>query len=161
MNYQREWVDPRNAAGFAAACARLALPFYKGDYKSKLADSIEVAERYADGGEIDEGIAKGTARSAHSVAYDGETSDSYAAANAAARAGYTATKDTDLFGDVSTVVSHAIGIAGIDVYELQITYARWVVRDLGGTRELSAELRQAAGAAVVAGDEALARELLA
>jgi len=42
MNYKREWNDRRNAVGFAAECARLALPFYAGDRRSDLVRAIEI-----------------------------------------------------------------------------------------------------------------------
>lgn len=50
--------------------------------------------------------------------------------------------------------------AGVDDSELAVAYARWGVRDLLGDRPIGKELRQAAGACIVAGNEAFARELV-
>ncbi len=54
-NYK--WRDLRNAVGWAAACARLALPFYDGNQFSDVAAAIEIAERYAAGEEINPPLA--------------------------------------------------------------------------------------------------------
>ncbi|KKM72267.1 hypothetical protein LCGC14_1422150, partial [marine sediment metagenome] len=78
--WKRKWADRRNAAGFAAACARLALPFYDGDRRSDLVAAIEIAEKYAAG----EKISTDTA-AAYAVAY------AYASGGAAAAAAYAAT----------------------------------------------------------------------
>ena len=146
-SYQREWANQHNAAGFAAECARLALPFYEGDRRPDLVTDIESVERYSRGGKIGVRAARDTpfsnAAAAVQNAYD--VVICHRSANiglAAADAAYSA------------------GFAGVDDHSVDVAYARWVVRDLSGGRELLAELRQAAGAAVVTGDEALARELI-
>ena len=50
--------------------------------------------------------------------------------------------------------------AGVDVHDLEIAFARWVVRDISPRWPIDEQLRQAAGACIVAGDEDLARGLL-
>lgn len=167
MSYQREWDDPHNAAGFAAECARLALPFYKGDHKPDLVAAIEITERYASGEEIDADVAS----IAYASAADAANAFSAPTADASAYAADASAYAADVVADISVDVcasytsagyaADAAGISGVDISEIRVAFARWVVRDLSDGRELPAELRQAAGAAVVAGDEALARELLA
>ena len=152
----------RNAAGFAAECARLALPFYCGDHQSDLIAAIELAERYADGEEIDSDDIVAI-RDAASAARDvADVADSAYAAYSAYSAAYAADA-ADAAADAAAARRAAAWAdeAGIDSSELRIAYARWVIRDLACGRELPEELRQAAGAAIVAGDEALAQELLA
>lgn len=169
MSYQREWDDPHNAAGFAAECARLALPFYKGDHKPDLVAAIEITERYASGEEIDAGVASiayanaADAANASSTSTAAVSTDSAYAADASA---YAADVVADIYVDICAAytsagyAADAAGISGVDISEIRVAFARWVVRDLSGGRELPEELRQAAGASVVAGDEALARELV-
>ncbi len=79
-NYK--WSDPRNAIGWAAACARLALPFYGGGRLADVVAAIEIAERYAAGEEID----TTDDAAADAAAYAAATSAAYAAADAAAAA---------------------------------------------------------------------------
>ena len=166
MNHERNWNDDRNAVGFAAACARLALPFYSGDRRSDLVVAIEIAERCANGEQIDSAaayFARGAANdAAHATAYasEGPPHPADPAAYAASAACYaTTTTDADVARDAADTV-HWASKAGVDDSEIQVAYARWVIRDLNCGRDFDEELRQAAGAAVVAGDEALARELL-
>ncbi|KKN37653.1 hypothetical protein LCGC14_0761340 [marine sediment metagenome] len=165
MNYERDWNDNRNAVGFAVECARLALPFYGGDRRSDVVAAIEIAEGCVN----DEPNAHRGARAAAcaaraAIARAAATSgDDRAAASAAT---YTALAAYDAIADITSDGTHAsyaacdAGHAGVDSGEIQIAFARWVIRDLSCGRNLDEELRQAAGAAVVAGDEALAQELL-
>ena len=170
MSYGREWADRRNAAGFAAECARLALPLYKGDRRQDLVTAIELAERYVSGEEITAHAAYAASSPAYAASRDADAA-SYAAATAAyataslgGAAADAASYAAALVAASDTAYAAAACInathAGVDTHELQIAFARWAVRDLSGGRDLSAELRQAAGAAVVAGDEAFAKELL-
>ncbi len=175
MNYEREWSNYRNAVGFAAECARLALPFYDGDHQSKVVVAIEIAEHYANGEQIGSTIAYGAA--ADVTGYADRTANATvavyaadAARSAALAAGDAyiadAADDADRAANATGVIyaaraaAHTAGYAGVDDSELAVAFARWVVRDLVCGRELPEELRQAAGAAIVAGDEALAQELL-
>ena len=166
MNHQREWVDPRNAAGVAAECARLALPFYDGDHKSDLVAAIEIAERYASGEEIDAGAASTAYGNAADAANAPSTSTADASAYAADASAYAADVVADVVADIYAAytsagyAADAANYAGADAHEIRVAFARWVVRDLSDGRELPEELRQAAGAAAVAGNEALARELV-
>ncbi|KKN37654.1 hypothetical protein LCGC14_0761350 [marine sediment metagenome] len=164
MNYERKWTDSRNAVGFAAECARLALPFYSGDRRSDLVVAIEIAERYTSGEQIDDSTRIAALAAARGVA-SGVDDASAACAAAARAAAYAAARATahytsDAIRATAVFAADYADDAGVDYSEIQIAFARWVVRDLSVDRDLDEELRQAAGAAVVAGDEALARELL-
>ncbi|KKN30498.1 hypothetical protein LCGC14_0833230 [marine sediment metagenome] len=176
MNYERDWNNRCNAVGFAAACARLALPFYDGDQRSNLVAAIEIAECYANGEQIDDTDAHRVAGAAVSAAPAGPyptphsawaTIAAAAVASVAAYAAYGAANvvnyDSDAAADASADAADAArgaDDAGVDSSEIQIAFARWVVRDLSCGRDLDEELRQAAGAAIVAGDEDLARQLI-
>ena len=151
MNFKREWVNNRNVVGFAAECARSAVAFYDNDRKPSLIASIERAERYAGGAQIFYSVAVDIADASYSTAYEGDN----AAAHAAARAVRAVLNPSNFGAPVYTAT-----YVGMDDHEIRAAFARWVVRDLSGGRELSTELRQAAGAAVVAGDEDLARALV-
>lgn len=153
MNYQREWGNPRNAVGFAAVCARLALPFYDGDSRPDLVATIELAERCARGEEITNDAAN-DANAAADVVGRVDTINPCIAYTA----GYAAA--TIVAPSYAASTALFAGYSGVCAHEIRVAFARWVVRDLSRGRELSAELRQAAGAAVVAGDEDLAKELL-
>ncbi len=179
MNYKRDWNNRCNAAGFAAECARLALPFYSGDRRSDLVAAIEIAEHYANGEQIENTVAHVVAADANAAAnaaasYAADAVASYAsyAAAAAAEAAYAAAgayddaaNDADAAADAyaydaAAVAADYADLAGVDSSEIQIAFARWVIRDLSGDQDLDEELRQAAGAAIVAGDEDLARQLV-
>lgn len=170
MNYKREWINHRNATGFAAECARLSLSFYGGDHKPDLVPAIELAERCTAGEEISDAVIRTvlhatdvTARAADAADADGSAGSgsvyAVAAARAAARVAASG-RPSSFITRGASVSCYLAGRAGVDKHEIQAAFARWVVRDLSGGRELPTELRQAAGAVVVAGDEALARELV-
>ena len=159
MYYQREWKSRRNAAGFAAECARLALPFYEGDHKPDLVATIEVAERYASSGSFRRARTTKAIVAARVAKRAADGVCAARAARAAERAAGAVTDDDYNYN--ATYAAHWASLTGADDHEIRVACARWVVRDLSGGRELPAELRQAAGAAVVAGDEDLAEELLA
>ncbi|KKM72275.1 hypothetical protein LCGC14_1422230 [marine sediment metagenome] len=167
MNYERDWNNQLNAARFAVECARLALPFYNGDRRSDVAAAIEIAERRANGEQIDSTIAYAVFARATRAAY--AATAAYAAADAARVASATAwaaahaTNSPYTDDSAAAYVTYAAADAshaGVDSSEIQIAFARWVIRDLSRGRDLDEELRAAAGAAVVAGDEDLARQLL-
>ena len=175
MAYKREWSNRLNTAGFAAECARLALPFYKGDRKSDLVAAIETAERYAGGEEISYSASVSAADNARYAAYnaheyidDVDAADiAFLAAQATSAASNTvayAVNTVDCIDyraiTASATAAHYAARAGADAHEIRAAFARWVVRDLSGERELPEGLRCAAGAAIVAGDEDLAKELL-
>lgn len=175
LTYQREWGDPRNAVGLVARCAHLALPFYGGVRKLDLVTSIRIAEHYMAGAEISVDTATYAANTSYAAAAALLVFDTaaFAAALVAADASYAVAKAVTVAKTITVASSPSRGIrviaydaahyaarAGVDRHEIQIIFARWVVRDLSGGRDLPAELRQAVGAAVVAGDEALAWELL-
>ena len=147
---EREWADVRNAVGFVAECARLVLPFCALDGQFIAAKAIEAAERYANGATLDHSAIT-------APCYDISTTVA-AAADITYLAAYGARSKA--IEHITTAVDRAVS-EGADAHEIHAAFARWVVRDLSGGRELPAELRQAAGAAVVAGAEAIARGLLA
>ena len=155
MNYERDWNNQLNAARFAVECARLALPFYNGDRRSDVAAAIEIAERRANGEQIDSTIAYAVFARATRAAPRATIHASHTA-RVVARAARTA------HAAAVYITTRAVTFAsctGVCDSEIQIVFARWVLRDLACGRELPEELRQAAGAAIVAGDEALAQEL--
>ncbi len=88
-NYK--WRDPRNAVAWAAACARLSLPFYDGGRLTDVIAAIEIAERYAAGEEIDANDAHVAAATAYAAtAYAATANAAWAAANATNAATATA-----------------------------------------------------------------------
>ncbi|KKM86197.1 hypothetical protein LCGC14_1281380 [marine sediment metagenome] len=171
MNYQRDWINPKNAAGFCAACAQLALEFYVGDPNHRrrqiIVSAIEIAEQYARGDKIDKQHAEKLADGAFwaskdlSLGASGRPSRSAArAAAACARSVRTSfTSYTSRIYVVDSVIRHAFD-AGVDTHDVDVAFARWVVWDLAGDKQIDEELRLAAGAAVVAGDEDLASKLV-
>ncbi len=175
MTYKRDWNNRCNAAGFAAECARLALPFYTGDHRSDIVAAIEIAEHYANGEQIESTaarvVAADAARDARYVNADTVKAAAAEAAYAAAGAAYAAADayaaativivytDADATADATAAAAY-VDLVSVCDSELQIAFARWVVRDLSGDRDLDEELRQAAGAAIVAGDEDLAQQLV-
>lgn len=152
MNYLRGWADRRNATGFASECARLALPFYEGDHRQDLVVAIRLAERCTRGETIDADNAC-IAYKAYRASYDSDVA--HIAYNAYKIAAY---KEISVGIYVATAAHSAASAIGS--HETQTVFARWAVRDLSGGRELPTELRQAAGAAIVAGNEDLARALV-
>ena len=158
--WDRKWADQRNAVGFAATCARLALPFYRGDRRSVVVVAIEIAE--------DEQINATDAYAAANALHVARAADASGAADAARVAAYAAGYAADItYANAANAADDAIRAAvyasraGVCDSELQIAFARWVTRDLSGGQDFDTELRQAAGAAIIAGDENLAKELLA
>ncbi|KKM86193.1 hypothetical protein LCGC14_1281340 [marine sediment metagenome] len=151
--WKRKWADHRNAVGFAAGCARLALPFYRGDRRSDAVAAIEVAEKYVAGDQID---TIGVADAAYDVAYDADDADAAATYAATAAAAYVAARAAY----AAAAAAYWADKAGVDNSEIAVLYARWTVRDLG-CGKVDEQTRQAAGAAIIAGDENLAKELLA
>ncbi|KKL12082.1 hypothetical protein LCGC14_2539340 [marine sediment metagenome] len=184
MNYEREWGNPHNAVGFAAECARLALPFYSGDRRSDLVVAIEIAECCVNGALSVAAASLKAANAAQDVVYDADTDADVAVAACAAAAAdaaiavyatpayYAVSADVAAariarYAPAARIVHYAAaaanhaGRAGVCNSEIQVACARWVVRDLSGDdQDLDEELRQAAGAAIVAGDEDLARQLV-
>lgn len=171
-DYSRSWKDYRNAVGCAVGSARLALPFYDGDQLASVVAAIEIAGLYVTDRKVDRGEAyEAAAYTAYAATDCSPTAADAAAraagaaahaADAAAKADWAAEKD-DLADCAVALASHAVheaADAGADDSEICTVYARWVVRDLSPRWPIDKQIRQAAGAAVVAGDEDLARELL-
>jgi len=81
----------RNAAGHAAACARIVLPLYNGTHHADLVRAIEIAARYAATGQVDRAEAAKAAEAAGVAAWSARAAK--AAAKAAAWAGWAAEAD--------------------------------------------------------------------
>ena len=145
----------------------MALSSYKGDLKPDLVTAIELAEHYAGGGEVVRLHARVVVSNASRAAADdisGASANAVYAATYAARTVVNACESSQAAAHRTTsrseFAAHYAERSGAGTHEIRAAYARWVVRDLGEGRALPAERRQAAGAAVVAGDEDLARRLV-
>lgn len=168
MYIDREWADLKNVVKFAAECARLALPFYDGDRRENLIAVIEAAEENLIGKTVCTFVysAANHANNARTLSRASNAVVSCARhVGHAARTARNHSQSGGLYG-IDNTIRFAINAyygainAGVDAHEIQVAFARWVVLDLSGGRDLPTELRQAAGAAVVAGDEDLARALV-
>lgn len=160
MNYKREWRDSRNAVGFAAECARLALPFYDGDRRFDVIAAIEIAEVFSRGEQINSADARTISSTAFHAAYavsdaitdvvhalHGSGSVSGSAADAATRAAdaacyaschaaHTPLMRAAVAKTVCGVARDAIAAGVSDALVLQ-AFTCWVVKDLNtrtGTR---------------------------
>ena len=76
----------RNAAGHAAACARIVLPLYNGTHHADLVRAIEIAARYAATGQVDRAAAAEATRAAWAAARAADAAKAAAAKAAAAKA---------------------------------------------------------------------------
>lgn len=132
--YKRDWNDLRNAAGFAAACARLAMELYRGNHRSVLVASIEVAERYSGGEKIDnidtEVIFPSRpaadildAPTIRSVAYSAGLVVSYIKADDDFRASCGTSEDR------AADAAHDATAAGVGHRDIVTAYDRWAARD--------------------------------
>jgi len=148
------WRDRRNSVGYAAACAREALPLYRGDRRGDLIAAIEIAERCAAGEEISEDTAD-AADAAFTAAYATTYSSAYSSAYAAAHAAHGAHAT---YSTSDTSAASAIR-AGVDPLLIRRFEAEWRVRDLGGDGVEPDRARAARVAYLVAGVEA-ARSVL-
>lgn len=163
MKHNRKWDNQHNASGFVAACARLAFSFYDGPRRHALEGAIECAERYANGAVIDRDEVTRLADGAMWVSkvvknHAAGLYNFYAARTAAASARFVGhSRRSDV---MRTIIRYATEV-GVDAHDIDVAYARWTVRDLSPQWPIDETLRLAAGAAVVAGDEALAKDLLA
>jgi hypothetical protein len=165
VSYRRTWRDGKNATGFAAACARLALPAYKGVERLVLVTAIEFAEACVRGEKVDPRAARTAAANAVSAAAIERARDnliqtpSNSAANAAyyaaaAAACYAAADDAIDATDDAADAAYYAEKTGINVMRV---YATWIARDLG--LDLAPAQLDAAVAALVAGDEAMLAEI--
>ena len=168
MYIDREWADLKNVVKFAAECARLALPFYEGDRRENLIAVIEAAEENLIGKTVCTFVYSAANRANNARTLSRVSGAVVSCARSAAHAARTARNHSQSGGlyEIDNTIRYAINAhydaisAGVDAHETHVAFARCVVRDLSGVRELPEELRQAAGAAVVAGDEDLARALV-
>lgn len=144
MNYL--WKDPRNAVGFAAACARAALQFYEGDGRDVLVRAIKIAEACSRGRCIDR-------RATYAIAYAIANADhtpndaANAAAYATANAVYTAYATANTAPNATHAATDAAANAakaGVPRETIDKLHAKWIVKDLGG------DLRTNLGKAVFA-----------
>jgi hypothetical protein len=88
LNYKRTWKDLRNAVAFAVECAKIARPYYTGDYAKDVDHAIDLADRFARGEHVDVAAAFAAAYAANAAADAANAAASavYAAASAAANA---------------------------------------------------------------------------
>ncbi len=151
-----EWRDLRNAVGWAAACARLALPFYDGDHRDDVVAAIEVAERYTRGEEIAASDdAYNCAHAAYRVAQTGafgDTASTLTAAYAADAVAYVTSKTKH----VIQAAVHAVR-AGVPQSIVDQTQFAAIASDLGPEPESDAWF--AAVAALAIGNIELAQEI--
>jgi len=173
------WQDLAHAVGFAAACARAALPYYDGDNRAALVAAIQIAERCAAGEAIDPDAADavayaayaadahGAARADGAAAADALDADAigafniyvyavYAAADAADAAANAAVADSDAAANAADAAADAAH-AGVDQTEIDTLWRDAVARDLGAVP--GGDSYYAACAALSTGDLDLAREL--
>jgi hypothetical protein len=176
--YKRPWRDLRNAAGFAAQCARLALPFYEGDRGSDLMEAIEVAEAYSRGEQkrIDV-ISDHASRSVQAVgnamdyrttranAADYDTEYAARAALAAVMVAHHAVRGAALFPRAATNAVYAAfnaanyaNAAGVDHRQILNAFVTWWAQDWGFTFA-DAEHRNAVLALLAIDEEAEAIEV--
>lgn len=144
ISYRRTWCSSRNAVGFAAECARLALSFYDGHGRQVLVAAIEIAERFARGRNIVSHVARAAACGAYVV----PTRIAKAAAYAAFAA---ADASSSVSAANATYAAHA-AINTWRVHDVLRVFARWVAKDLG-IKLSTAQQRNAAVAALAAGNE--------
>ncbi len=180
MNYLRTWRHERNAVGFAAECARLTLPAYKGDHRQDLVRAIEIARACGHGEYIDQKVytadaagAADAARAARAAAYAARGARAAAdAVNAANAAGAAANAADAARGAYATAVADAVcatkadrvavyaADAGVDPRRILDAFIQWWARDVGVILD-DAELRRAVTALLAIGEERQAAELAA
>ena len=107
LNYP--WKDPTNAIGFAAACLREVLQFYKGGKRAALMKALEFAEACSHG----ESVTYDAASAPHAV---------NAAVCATAHAAYV----------VAGEAADEAARAGVSQDVIDKLRTRWIVKDLGG-----------------------------
>ncbi len=160
-----EWRDLRNAVGWAAACARLSLPFYDGSRLTDVIAAIEIAERCAAGEEIDAHAARAAAHAARDAALDAARAAGYAA-NAAVRGAANAARATAYTSDAyraadaaarAAYAAYAAVRAGVSQEAVDQLQLSAIAVDLGLVFE--SETYFAAIAALAIGDIAWAREI--
>ncbi len=157
------WRDLRNAVGWAAACARLALEFYVGDRPADVIAAIEIAERYAAGGEISASAASAataTAASSHAAANAAASTAASAASAArayAAYAAYAAARCAAYAADAASAAAHAAARAGVPQEAIDQVQLSSIAVDLGLVADSDSYF--AAIAALAIGDIAWAREI--
>ncbi|KKM72269.1 hypothetical protein LCGC14_1422170 [marine sediment metagenome] len=171
MNYKREWANLKNEFEFEAECTRLALPFYERELllaKAIQKTAIKAVKTAKNAWDIadkafgpassndDLSIVKATFSDANRAIVEARQ-DLYIANRALTKAKGAITRYAT---QTRGVIARAIK-AGVDAHDMDVAFARWIVRDISPRWPIDEATRQAAGAAIVAGDEDLAREILA
>jgi hypothetical protein len=168
MNYAREWRDGRNAAGFAPACARLALAHYRGDHRDSLERALRLVEAFVQGRDVGRSVFRRASDAVWTAA-----SESSGDATLAIYAVVDAMTVAHGMSDVGSGLERARQNVGQNVYnatwnaadagatwaEIRAAFLLWWAKDVGVT--LATEQRAAVIAALIAGDEATAREVAA
>ncbi len=161
MRYQRTWLNTRFAVGFAAECARLALPFYEGDHRDAVVAAIEAAEMFSWGEDaIDYETAYQIAQRAYDaadVAYDAGRNYADHAARAAGNAA-SAAADGDSSTDASYGADHAEHVSSTITRPILEAFARWVAKDLDVQIKTELQLN-AIIAALTAGNEEVIQDI--
>ncbi len=172
--YHHRWRNLRNVVGFAATCARLALPLYRGEEKAALVRAIAIAEARARGETIQREAADAAKRAADSVGRSVRTasgSNIHNAADVAAFAAGAAAYAADA-GDVidppiySTPIFNTISSA-LDAADAAIrvirtrgavdrAFVRWVALDLGVALRTEEQIHAAVAAAAANEPELIA-----
>ncbi len=161
-----EWRDLRNVVGWAAACARLALPFYDGNRRDDVVAAIEITERCARGVEVDyddaraAGDAVYAAASVNSVAGAAGFSAATTAGEAVFAAAYNTTSHAShaVVPAASTAANAAV-CAGVPQLEIDQAQFSAIASDLGLATKTAPYY--AAIAALAIGNIGLAREIAA
>ncbi len=151
MNYHHWWRDSRNAAGFAAECARLALPFYDGACRAVFVRSIELAEAYEQGEKIDPEVVRKVRR-------DSAGYIAFVASAAASVVHYAIGRAPTGVGATAANAGIYAGEAGVDPRKILDAFVSWWARDQGIV--LDDKYRDAVTALLVIGEEEQAKELM-
>ena len=170
----------RNAAGHAAACARIVLPLYNGTHHADLVRAIEIAARYAATGQVDRAAAAEATRAAWAAARAADAAKAAAAKAAAAKAAAEAAwaaeaaawaaaraaeaEDAAWATAQAAEAAEAAEAAAAErpdlLQQLEDARLEWIVYDLAGRQHVTGQRRLAAEAALTAGAIDAAREIL-
>ncbi len=157
MNYRRWWRHERNVVGFAAECARLALPHYRGDHRPNLVKAIETAEAYVRGEEIDRELTSPI------TDHDGAAASSAAAAYTSAVYSIPTRSGNITAGATAARAARtAAATAGVDPNAIRKAFVIWWARDWGiaPVDEDDEDLHTAIAALLAIGEEGQAKELV-
>lgn len=164
VHFRRKWRDLRNAAAFAAECARLALPFYGWRGGENLMETIQLVEGWSRGSlacaqyNFRDAGDRASAQAQKMVA-----GAAVPAARATAAAAYVVNRAIDDNPLGAAIAAHAgaeqAQYAGVEPSAVDDAFFRWWLKDVGG--EVTDEDAQDAVRAVLSiGDEITALEIV-